>query len=102
MRQRWAFEIVTIIGFPLLLISLILAYVQLWALKRVAQSQNTIALNTLFFNDPTNIGIMGTIEEGAPILKEHKGEFLTVQLDKYLGDFETVASIYHEGLLTKE
>jgi len=45
---------------------------------------------------------MGAIEEGAPILKEHKGQFLTVQLDKYLGDFETVASVYHEGLLTKE
>ena len=101
--EQWAY-VVTIIGFPLLLISLGLAYVQLSALKRVAQSQNTIALNTMFFNDPTNIGIMSAIEEGAPILEDedYKGKFLTVQLEKYLGDFETVASVYQEGLLTKE
>jgi hypothetical protein len=79
--EQWA-AVVTIIGLPLLLISLILAYVQLSALKKVAQSQNAIALNTMFFNDPINIGIMGAIEEGAPILKEHKGKFLTAQLDK--------------------
>jgi len=55
---QWA-DVVTIIGLPLFLISLVLAYVQLSALKTVAQSQNTIALNTMLFNDPTNIGIMG-------------------------------------------
>jgi hypothetical protein len=99
--RQWA-DVFTIIGLPLLLISLVFAYVQLSALKTVAQSQNTIALNTMFFNDPTNIGIIGAIEEGAPILKENEGQFLAVQLDKYLGDFETVASVYQEGLLTKE
>ena len=74
---------------------------QLKELIRIAQSQNTIALNKMVFGDPINIGIMGAIETGMPILKEHKGEFLSFQLDKYLGDFETVAMVYDEGLLTR-
>jgi len=112
----------TIFGFPALLISLRYASrldhriseqlssmhgiaqsqnEQLSELIRIAQSQNAIALNTMIFNDPINVGIMGAIETDAPILKEHKGKFLSVQLDKYLGDFETVAMVYDEGLLTK-
>jgi hypothetical protein len=101
--------IVTILGFPGLIVSLILASGldrrisdQLKELIRIAQSQNAIALNTMVFNDPINAGIIGAIESDEPILKEHKGNFLTFQLEKYLGDFETVASIYHEGLLTDE
>jgi len=56
----------------------------------------------MVFNDPINIRIMGAIAAGEPILKEHEGTFLSIQLDKYLGDFETVATVYHAGLFTKE
>jgi hypothetical protein len=99
--------VVTIFGFPLLLISLHFASrldhrisEQLSELQRIAQSQNTIALNTMVFNDPINIRIMGAIEANEPILKD--GAFLSVQLDKYLGDFETVATVYNEKLFTRE
>lgn len=55
----------------------------------------------MIFNDPNNAGIIGAMESEEPILKP-KGNFLSFQLEKYLGDFETVASTYHEGLLTDE
>jgi len=100
--------VVTILGFPGLIVSLILASGldrrisdQLKELIKIAQSQNAIALNTMVFNDPINAGIIGAIETGKPILKEHKGKFIGFQLEKYLGDFETVAMTYDEGLLTR-
>ena len=98
--EQWAF-VVTIFGFPLLLVSLYLASDLLKELIRIAQSQNTIALNRMVFSDPINLGILGAIETDKPILKD-KGDFLEFQLDKYLGDFETVAMVYSEKLLTRE
>ena len=106
--EQWA-AVFTIFGFPALLISLFFASrldrrisVQLSELKRIAQSQNTIALNTMMFNNPINIAIISAIEADEPILKEHKGTLLSAQLDKYLNNFETLAMVYHEGLLTKD
>ena len=100
--------VVTILGFPGLILSLYLASGldqrisdQLKELIKIAQSQNTIALNRLVFGDPTNIGILGAIDADEPILKEHKGKLRSFQLDKFLGDFETVATIYYEELLTR-
>src|SRR5262245_7723599 len=116
-------DVVTIVGLPGLIVSLFLATrldesignqlselkriaqsqnTQLSELKRIAQSQNTIDLHTMVFHDPINIRIMGAIAANKPILKEHKGTFLSIQLDKYLGDFETVATVFDEGLFTKE
>jgi hypothetical protein len=107
-----------IIGFPLLLISLIFAVqldkevsLQIQKLTDIAQqqlkiakSQNNIALNQMLYNDPNNIGIIDAIENKKPILKSatSDGQFSSAQLDKYLGDFETVQEVYQEGLLSVE
>ena len=109
-------ELVTIVGFPALIVSLYFASrldkriseqlslnsEQLSQLLKIARSQNNISLNVMMFNDATNVGIMDVVEKGMPILKEHEGQFTTAQLDKYLGDFETVSMVYQEGLLTRE
>jgi len=106
---QWA-ELITIIGFPVLIFSL-------YQLRKIARSQNNISINMMMFNDATNVGIMDVIQKGMPILKEQeehkehegmsilkeqKGKFTSAQLDKYLGDFETLSMVYREGLLTEE
>jgi hypothetical protein len=79
--------LVAIIGFPLLLISLIFAVqldkevsLQIQKLTDIAQqqlaiakSQNNIALNQMLYGDPTNIGIIDAIENKKPILKSATG-----------------------------
>jgi hypothetical protein len=103
--------LVTVIGFPLLLASLFWAYEldgyiseQLTELKRIAQSQNNIALNQMVFGDPRNVGIIDAIESKKPILNTSgsAGQFSTVQLDKFLGDLETVGEVHDEGLLSDD
>jgi hypothetical protein len=80
--EQWAY-LATIFGFPALVASILYASrldhrigEQLSELKRIAQSQNAIALNTMLFNDPINARIIGAIETDMPILKEHKGRTL--------------------------
>ena len=117
--------LVAIIGFPLLLISLIFANQldqqvrdQIEELKTIAQSQkavaddqlkiaksqNNIALNQMFYGDSRNVGIIEAIENKKPILKMSSGDgqFSNAQLDKFLGDLETVRDVYKEGLLTED
>jgi hypothetical protein len=65
--EKWSVigaALVTIIGFPLLLVSLWFAHrvdvvisEQLGAIKKIAQSENGIALNTMLFHDRSNAGI---------------------------------------------
>ena len=87
--------LVTIIGFPLLLISLLFACQldqrvsdQIEELTTIAQSQkavaddqlkiaksqNNIALNQMFYGDPRNVGIIEAIENKKPILKSATGD----------------------------
>ena len=106
---EWWAALFTVVGFPLLIISVGFAYTldgrltnQLNELIKVASSQNTIALDTMFFNDPTNIGIIADIDKGKKILVENGGQFSDSQLDKYLGDYDTVNLIYKEGLLSEQ
>jgi hypothetical protein len=94
--------LVTIVGFPLLLVSLIFAAHHISELKQVARSQNNIALSTMFSHDPTNLGIIEAIENKKPILNTVGGSFSSTQLDKYLGDLETVYDVYEEGLLSEK
>lgn len=82
--------LVTIVGFPLLIVSLWFAYrvdetisEQLGEIKKIAQSQNSIALNTMLFNDPSNAGIINAIQNDKPILVENGGSYSDVELDKY-------------------
>ena len=56
----------------------------------------------MFYGDPRNVGIIEAIENKKPILKSATGDFSTAQLDKYLGDLQTIDDVYQEGLLTEE
>jgi hypothetical protein len=110
--EKWAgiaAALVTIVGFPLLLVSLWFAYrvdtvisEQLGEIKRIAQSENSIALNTMLFNDSSNAGIISTIQNGKPILVENGGPHSSADLDKYLGGFNTVALVYRDGFLSDD
>ena len=63
-----------------------------------AESQNNIALNSLFFNS-VDTGIINAIENNQPILLENKGKYSDAQLDNYLGSFDTVeASLDNHSL----
>jgi hypothetical protein len=102
--EKWSVigaALVTIVGFPLLLVSLWLAYrvdavisEQLGEIKKIAQSENSIALNTMVFNDPSNAGIINAIQNDKPILVENGGSYSDVDLDKYLGVFDTIELVY--------
>jgi hypothetical protein len=101
--------LVTIIGFPLLFVSLWYAHrvdvvisEQLGAIKKIAQSENGIALNTMLFSDPTNAGIINAIQHDKPILVENGGSYSDVDLDKYLGAFNTVELVYRDGFLSDD
>jgi hypothetical protein len=110
--EKWAViaaALVTVVGFPLLLISLWFAYhldvvisQQLAEIKRIAQSENSIALNTMVFNDYSNAGIISTIQNDKPLLIDKGGKYTTVDLDKYLGAFNTVALVYRDGFLSDD
>ena len=110
--EKWtgiAAALVTIVGFPLLLGSLWFAFrldtvisEQLGEIKRIAQSQNGIALNTMLFNDSSSAGIISSIQNNKPILVENGGSYSSVDLDKYLGAFNTVALVYRDGFLSDD
>ena len=91
----------TIVGVPLLLVSLVVGYIQIHDVAKVARLQNSISLNTEFFN-PTNTGIISAIEHNRPILVEHGGSFDNAQLDNYLGDFDLIRSVFEQNLLTED
>jgi hypothetical protein len=97
---RWAYA-ATIIGVPLLLAALLLAYCQIRDASKAARLTNFITLTNEFFN-PTNTAIISTIEDGKPILIENKGRYTDAQLDNYLGEFDTIDTAYTEGLLSEE
>ena len=104
-----AAALVTVIGFPLLLVSLFFAFHQdgliitsISQLQKIARSQNNIALSQMFFGNPANLGIIEAIETKKPILKDNGGQFSNTQMDKYLGDLETVYDTFEEGLLSEE
>ncbi len=100
---------VTIVGLPLLIASVIFAWfldskvsAQLVELNQIAQSQNSIALNTMFFNDSSNIGIINAMEDGSPILVQNGGQFSHAALDKYLGDFDTIDLVFDAHLISED
>ena len=110
--ERWAVlaaALVTIIGFPLLFVSLRYAHhldvkisQQLGEIKKIAQSENSIALNTMLLNDPSNAGIIHAIQNNKPVLVENGGSHSDVELDKFLGAFDTIALVYRDGFLSDD
>ncbi|HUC01363.1 MAG TPA: hypothetical protein VMA75_00460 [Candidatus Paceibacterota bacterium] len=107
-RLEKAAAVITIIGFPVIAVSMLFGFYQLkaasdqlTAIQKVTASQNNIALNAEFFNDPTNIGIINDLYNNTPILVEHGGQYSDAQLDKYLGDFDTISDAYDEGFLSE-
>ena len=110
--EKWvmiAAALVTIIGFPLLFASLWYAHrldltisQQLGEIKKIAQSENSIALNTMLLNETSNAGIINAIQNNKPILVENGGSHSSVDLDRYLGAFDTVALVYRDGYLSDD
>jgi len=94
--------LVTIVGFPLLILSTLAAIYQIRETRHVVSSQNNIALNAMVFDNERNSGIIDAIENGNKILKENGGKFFDSQLDSYLGDYATVFQAYNEGYLSEE
>jgi len=68
---------------------------------RFARLQNSITLNTGFF-DAANTEIISAIKHDKPILVENGGRFSDEQLDNYLGDFEMIATVYKQDLLSED
>jgi hypothetical protein len=110
--EKWSVigaALVTIVGFPFLIVSLWLTYrldsvisQQLGEIKKIAQSENSIALNTMIFNDPSNAGIINAIQNDKPILIENGGSYSDVDLDKYLGAFDTIELVHRDGFLSDD
>jgi hypothetical protein len=89
----------TIIGVPLVLLTILLGYFQTLDSNRAARLTNYITLVSRVFN-PANTQIIDAIENWKPILVP-EGKFTEAQLDNYLTDFETIDEAYEEGLLSE-
>jgi hypothetical protein len=94
-----AAHVATIIGVPLVLLTVLFGYFQVLNANRAARLTNFIALTTRFF-DPANTEIIDAVENWRPILLP-KGRFTEAQLDNYLADFDTIDEVYEEGLLSE-
>ena len=88
----------TIIGVPLVILTVLFGYFQILDGNRATRLTNFITLTSRFFN-PTNTEIIDAIENWKPILPP-KGKFTEAQLDNYLADFDTINEVHEEGLLT--
>ena len=89
----------TIIGVPLVILTVLFGYFQILEGNRAARLTNFITLTSRFFN-PANTDIIDSIENWKPILAP-EGKFTEAQLDNYLSDFDTIDEVYEEGLLTE-
>jgi hypothetical protein len=108
-RMRWggissdqlerAAHAATIIGVPLVLLTILLGYFQTIESNRAARLTNYITLVNRVFS-PANTQIIDAIENWKPILAP-AGKFTEAQLDNYLTDFETIDEVYEEGLLSE-
>ena len=56
----------------------------------------------MVFNDPSNAGIINAIQNDKPILVENGGSYSDVDLDKYLGVFDTIELVYRDGFLSDD
>ena len=89
----------TIIGVPLVFLTILLGYFQILESNRAARLTNFITLASRVFN-PANTQIIDAIENWKPILAP-EGKFTEAELDNYLTDFETIDEVYEEGLLSE-
>jgi hypothetical protein len=94
-----AAHVATIIGVPLVLLTVLFGYFQILDGNRAARLTNFITLTARFFN-PTNTEIIDAIENWKLILVP-KGKFTEAQLDTYLADFDTIDEVYKEHLLSE-
>jgi hypothetical protein len=69
--------------------------------RQAVSAQDNIALTAEFFTD-INTKIIAAIENNLPILTENHGQFNDVQLDNYLGNFDTIESAYDQKLLSQD
>jgi hypothetical protein len=94
-----AAHVATIIGVPLVLLTVLFGYFQILDSNRAERLTNFITLTTRFF-DPINTDIIDAIENWKPILRP-RGKFTEAQLDNYLADFDSIDEVYEEGFLSE-
>ena len=51
---------------------------------------------------PPNAGIIHAIQNNKPVLVENGGSYSEVELDKFLGAFDTIALVYRDGFLSDD
>jgi hypothetical protein len=89
----------TMIGVPLVFLTVLFGYFQLLDSNRAERLTNFITLTAQFFN-PANTEIIDALENVKPILQPN-GQFTEAQVDSYLTYFDTIDEAYQEGLLSK-
>jgi hypothetical protein len=89
----------TVIGVPLVFLTVLFGYFQILDGNRAARLTNFITLTIRFF-DPANTEIIDAVENWRPILAPG-GKFTEAQLDNYLADFDAIDEVYEEDLLTE-
>ena len=50
----------------------------------------------------SNAGIIHAIQNNKPVLVENGGSYSGVELDKFLGVFDTIALVYRDGFLSDD
>jgi hypothetical protein len=98
-RLERAAHAATIIGVPLVLLTVLFGYFQILDSNRAARLTNFITLTARFF-DSTNTEIIDALENWKPILLP-AGKFTEAQLDNYLADFDIIDEVFEEDLLTE-
>jgi hypothetical protein len=98
---------VALIGLTIVTVALTLATIGLIIFQIIdardeARTQYAISLSSEFFNNANNLAVIEAIDDGGPILAEHKGPIKDTQLDHFLGEFDTIDGVYEHGQLRDE
>lgn len=94
-RFTWALIALTVV-------TVVLVVYQIYDGHDEAQTEHSISLSAEFFNNANNLAVMEAIDDGGPILVQNKGPIRPTQLDHYLGEFDTIDSVYQHGRLRDE
>lgn len=70
--------------------------------RKATQVQNEIALNSMFFHDSTNVGIIEAMGSHKAVHIVNGGDFNDTQISNYLGDFHTIYNSYQYSLFTED
>lgn len=93
-RFTWALITLAAVTFAATTVSVVLMVVQILDARHAIPVQNALTLDAAFFNNANSVAVIKTLDDGGPLLVEHKGPLTDTQLDQYLDGFETVAGVW--------